>query len=181
MARVTSCRPSTTSPARPWRTRRSCRCRQTEPCASTASLPTDIVVDINGWFTAGHGFTGIAPKRVFDTRPGNSPDALQTVQKTPIAAGTSVKVNVTDMAGVPATGVGAVSLNVGVDKAGAAGFITVYPCGTLDLVSSVNYDAGQTVSNAVIATVSGRWQHLLLQLGNDRSDRRHQRLVRNGF
>lgn len=115
--------------------------------------PTDIVVDINGWFAAGRGFTGIAPKRVFDTRPGNSPDALQIVQKTPIAAGTSVKVNVTNMVGVPATGVGAVSLNVGVDKAGAAGFITVYPCGTLDLVSNVNFAAGQTVSNAVIATV----------------------------
>jgi Fibronectin type III domain len=115
--------------------------------------PTDIVVDINGWFAAGRGFTGIAPKRVFDTRPDSSPDALQTVQKTPVTAGSFVKVNVTNMAGVPATGVGAVSLNVGVDKAGAAGFITVYPCGTLDLVSSVNFDAGQTVSNAVIATV----------------------------
>src|SRR4029077_12743093 len=94
--------------------------------------PTDIVVDINGWFTAGRGFTGIAPKRVFDTRPGNSPDALQTVQRTPVTGGSFVKVNVTNMAGVPATGVGAVSLNVGVDKPSAAGFITVYPCGTLD-------------------------------------------------
>ena len=35
-----------------------------------------------------------------------------------------------------------------------AGFITVYPCGNAELVSSVNYSAGQTVSNAVIAPVS---------------------------
>ena len=35
-----------------------------------------------------------------------------------------------------------------------AGFITVYPCGARDLVSSVNFALGQTVSNAVIATVS---------------------------
>ena len=76
-------------------------------------VPADIVVDINGWFTP-HGFGGIAPKRVFDTRPGNSPDALLTVPKTPIAAGNFLSVKVTDMAGVPAAGVAAVSLNVGV-------------------------------------------------------------------
>ena len=64
-----------------------------------------------------------------------------------------MKVNVTNMAGVPATGVGAVSLNVGVDKASGSGFITVYPCGTLDLVSSVNYAASPTVSDGVIGTV----------------------------
>lgn len=29
--------------------------------------------DINGWFAASRGFHGIAPKREFDTRPGNSP------------------------------------------------------------------------------------------------------------
>jgi hypothetical protein len=117
-------------------------------------VPTDVVVDINGWFTAGHGFTGVSPKRVFDTRPGNSPDALRTVPKTPITGGTFLSVKVTDLAGVPATGVGAVSLNVGVTNPAAGGFITVYPCGTRDFVSNVNFEAGQTVSNAVIATVS---------------------------
>jgi hypothetical protein len=116
--------------------------------------PADVVVDINGWFAAGRGFSGIAPKRVFDTRPGNSPDALRTVQKTPIVGGTLLSVKVTEMAGVPATGVGAVSLNVGAVDPSIAGFITVYPCGTLDLVSSVNFAAGKTVSNAVVATVS---------------------------
>jgi hypothetical protein len=116
-------------------------------------VPTDIVVDINGWFTP-HGFGGIAPKRVFDTRPGNSPDALLTVPKAPIAAGNFLSVKVTDMAGVPAAGVAAVSLNVGVTNPDAGGFITVYPCGARDLVSSVNFALGQTVSNAVIATVS---------------------------
>ena len=36
----------------------------------------------------------------------------------------------------------------------AAGYLTVYPCGTLPLVSSVNYVAGQVVPNAVIAPIS---------------------------
>ncbi|MEP7204166.1 MAG: right-handed parallel beta-helix repeat-containing protein [Ilumatobacteraceae bacterium] len=117
-------------------------------------VPTDIVVDINGWLTSGQGFTGIAPKRVFDTRPGESPDALKTVQKTPVTGGTFVTVNVTNMAGVPATGVDAVSLNVGATNSNTGGFITVYPCGAREVVSNVNFAAGETVSNAVIATVS---------------------------
>ncbi len=118
-----------------------------------SNVPADLVVDVNGWMTSGRGFTGISQQRIFDTRPGNSPDALLTVQKTPISGGTSVQVHVTGVAGVPA-GVGAVSLNVGATNSVAGGFITVYPCGTRDLVSSVNFAAGQTVSNAVIATVS---------------------------
>ena len=36
----------------------------------------------------------------------------------------------------------------------AAGFLTVYPCGDRMNVSSVNYTAGQTVSNAVLVPVS---------------------------
>lgn len=64
-----------------------------------------------------------------------------------------MQVHVTGVAGVP-SGVDAVSLNVGATNSVAGGFITVYPCGTRDLVSSVNFAAGETVSNAVIATVS---------------------------
>lgn len=118
-----------------------------------SNVPADIVVDVNGWMTSGRGFTGISQQRIFDTRPGNSPDALVTVQKTPISGGTAVQVHVTGVAGVPA-GVGAVSLNVGATNSAAGGFITVYPCGTRDLVSSVDFAAGETVSNAVIATVA---------------------------
>ena len=118
-----------------------------------SNVPADIVVDINGWMAGGRGFTGISQKRIFDTLPGNSPDALLTVQKTPITGGTAVQVHVTGVAGVP-SGVGAVSLSVGATNSVAGGFITVYPCGARDLVSSVNFAAGETVSNAVIATVS---------------------------
>jgi hypothetical protein len=117
-------------------------------------VPTDLIVDINGWTTAGGGFTGIAPKRVFDTRPGNSPDAMRVVDKAPVTGGSVLTVKMTDLTGVPAAGVGAVSLNVGVTNPDVAGFITVYPCGSPELVSNVNFVAGETVSNAVIATVS---------------------------
>jgi hypothetical protein len=120
-----------------------------------SSAPTDIVVDINGWFPAGKAFTSAGPRRIFDTRPGQSPQALRSVTKAKIQGGSSLEVQVTDLAAlVPATGVVSVSLNVTATNPSAAGFITVYACGTRELVSSVNYTAGQTVANAVIASVS---------------------------
>ena len=57
-------------------------------------------------------------------------------------------------AGGVAGGVGAVSLNVTVVDPVAGGFVTVYPCGSRPVVSSLNFSAGQTVPNAVISTVS---------------------------
>ncbi len=116
---------------------------------------TDIVVDLNGWFAAGAAFHTVGPKRVFDTRPGASPDALRDVPRAKLAAGATMEVRLTDLAGfVPTNGVGSVSLNVVVTNPDALGFITVFACGTREEVSSVNYAAGQTVANAVIAPVS---------------------------
>ena len=120
-----------------------------------ASTPTDIVVDVNGWYAEGSAFTAAGPKRVFDTRPGESPRAVRNTTEAKLGADRMMEVQLTNLAGfVPNSGVGAVSLNVAVDQPEAAGFITVYPCGTRALVASLNYVAGQTVANAVIAPVS---------------------------
>ncbi len=114
----------------------------------------DIVVDINGWFETGDAYGAAGPARVFDTRAGESP-ALRTVPSAKVGGTTVLEVKLTDLTGVvPATGVDAVSLNVAVTNPAAAGFVTVYPCGSRPLVASVNYVAGQTVSNSVIAPVS---------------------------
>ena len=60
--------------------------------------------------------------------------------------------------GLPATGVAAVSLNVTVTEsenpAVGGGFVTVFPCGVRPDASNLNFVAGQTVPNAVIAPVS---------------------------
>jgi hypothetical protein len=120
-----------------------------------ANAPTDIIVDINGWFAAGAAFNAVGPKRVFDTRPGNSPDAMRAVTKSKLTANSMIEVRLTDLVGyAPAAGVSSVSLNVVVTEPEAAGFLTVYSCGSRELVSSVNFAAGQTVANAVIAPVS---------------------------
>ena len=56
--------------------------------------------------------------------------------------------------GVPASGVSAVVLNVTVTQPKAAGYITVYPDGaTRPLASNLNFVAGQTVPNLVVAPV----------------------------
>ena len=118
-------------------------------------VPTHILADLNGWLPSGSAFTAVSPERVFDTRPGSSPGALRVVPKAPIAGDPVLEVKLTDLVGVvPATGVGAVSLNVVVTGGAGNGFVTVYPCGTRKQVSSVNFLAGQTVANAVIAPVS---------------------------
>jgi len=119
-------------------------------------VPTDIVVDINGWFPVGSSFTPVGPERVFDTR-GDSSNALVFVPDQQVSPGNDLVVQVSNLAGgvvTPAVGLGAVSLNVAVTNPAAAGFVTVYPCANRKLVASVNFGAGQTVSNAVIAPVS---------------------------
>ena len=99
--------------------------------------------------------TSLSPVRVFDTRP-EAPAGVVVVPKMAVSAGGVLKVKVTGVAGVPSSGVGAVSLNVTVTQPAASGFVTVYPCGDRPLASNVNFVAGQTVPNAVIAPVSAQ-------------------------
>ena len=97
----------------------------------------------------------MSPSRVFDTRPGEG--GLRTVSKVKISGATELRVKLTDLSGlVPSTGVGAVSLNVTVTQPDGAGYVTVYPCGTRPNASSLNYTAGETIPNAVIAPVSAQ-------------------------
>jgi hypothetical protein len=131
------------------------------PVSSTGSVciyssaTTDVIGDLNGWFPLGSVFTAVGPKRVFDTRADQLQPMLRSVTKAAIQADTSIAVQLTDLGGlVPAAGVSSVSLNVTVTNAAAAGFITVYSCGSRALVSSVNFVANRTVANAVIAPVS---------------------------
>jgi hypothetical protein len=110
-----------------------------------SNAPTDIVVDINGWYPSGSGFTTTSPVRVVDTRVGGGTRVGGSIVLDVPLAGTSGT--------MPGT-VKGVSMNVTVDGPSAAGFLTVYPCGTVPSSSSVNFVAGQTIANAVITPVS---------------------------
>ena len=99
------------------------------------------LADVAGFFPAGSGFTPISnPTRILDTRNGAG-----------IGAGSTLELQVTGVAGVPANA-DAVVLNMTVVNAQAPGFATVYPCGqNRPDASNLNYTTGQTIPNLVIA------------------------------
>ena len=139
-----------------------------------ASAPTDLVVDVNGWFATPSGFTSVNPARVADTRPAHSWPAPRDVPRTALVPGATLTVKLTDLPGlVPATGVGAVSINVTSTRSTADGFLTVSPCGSTNVVSNVNFQAGlDRAERGAEPDLGGR--HGLCHV--ERSDRcRHRR------
>jgi hypothetical protein len=101
-------------------------------CVHT-SVAAHIVVDVSGWLQT--GFVPVVPFRALDTRSLGPP-----VNDVVVAPGT-----LASAAGV--------ALTLTITEPTAAGYATVYPCGQVPpLVSNVNFVAGQTVANAVVAT-----------------------------
>jgi hypothetical protein len=94
----------------------------------------------SGTTTAASAFVPIEPVRVVDSRDGTGTAAgpLSGTQAVTFEA----------LAGMPATAT-AVSLNVTVTNATAAGYLTVRPAGSAAGVSSVNFVPGQDVANEV--------------------------------
>ncbi len=121
---------------------------------------TDLVVDVNGYVPEGAAFVAGDPARLLETRVGDAAagEVLTTVDGRdqgigPREAGTVTEVQVTGRAGVPATA-RSVVLSVTVTAARAAGYVTVYPCGTpVPVSSNVNYTAGATVTTTVVSPV----------------------------
>jgi Pro-kumamolisin, activation domain/Putative Ig domain len=118
----------------------------------------DVIVDLQGYVAAAGGlFVPLTPTRVCDTRlaqPGNQCNQNGTAAGT-LGAGKSREINVVNGFGVP-SGATAVELNVTVTTTSAAGYLDIWPDGTSQpLASSLNWAAGQTISNRVITAVSG--------------------------
>ena len=118
----------------------------------------DIIVDINGNFESGLGYSPITPNRITDTRSGTGGIAAQSIGDI-AGTGTPLEVTIAGTSGIPASGVTAVSLNVtalGISTSPYGGYVTVYPCDSRPNASNLNFVAGQVVPNAVIAPVSAR-------------------------
>ncbi len=101
------------------------------PTAARAVVPTSRYVPV-------------APVRLLDTRIG-----LGATQQRP-AAGAMVNLQVTGVAGIPTTGVTAVTLNVTITDPRQTGYVQVLPTGsnTAGASSNINiYQLGQTVAN----------------------------------
>jgi hypothetical protein len=112
----------------------------------------NVAADIQGYFqgdTAGSTYIPLAPARILDTRIGTGGAAA------PVGPGGTIQVKVVDAGGVPATGGTAVALNVtATNVSGLESYLTVWPSGnTRPVASNLNFIAGQTVPNLVIARV----------------------------
>jgi hypothetical protein len=119
---------------------------------------THLVADVAGWFgdaTQETGMVGmfvpVSPQRILDTRLH-----IGVATTTPVAAGGSVTLAVVGQGGVPATGVGAVVMNVTAAEATAPGYVTVWPApATRPEASNLNVTfAGQNIANLVSVTLS---------------------------
>ena len=112
----------------------------------TTSTPTHLIADLTGWFPDNTGFIPVPGTRLFDTR--NEIGPIRTGLVTP---DTPLTIPMTGLGPIPATGVGALALNVTATNATQAGFITVHNCdGPTPNVSALNYNANEAVANTVI-------------------------------
>lgn len=74
--------------------------------------------------------------------------------KAKVGQGGTVTLQVTGTAGIPASGVTAVVLNVTATDPTAGSYVSVYPNGTTrNGASNLNFTAGQTIPNLVIVPV----------------------------
>lgn len=95
-----------------------------------------------------------APQRLVDTRVGRPTVDNQFSGIGKRGARTVLEVDVAGRAGL-GSDVGTVVLNVTVDQPGAAGFVTIWPCGAdQPTASNLNYVAGQTVAVAALSKVA---------------------------
>ena len=118
-----------------------------------SNIATDLVVDVNGFHPAGSGYRPVWPARLLDSRPEGVTVDGGGARIGARPSGWTTELLVAGRGGVPSD-VAAVVLNVTVTGASAAGFVTVFPCGSArPLSSSLNFWPGATVPNAVVAKV----------------------------
>ncbi|WP_295693665.1 hypothetical protein [Lapillicoccus sp.] len=99
---------------------------------------TTATLDVTG------AYYKLAPQRVLDTRSG------QGVPKGQLGAGRTLSLKVTGTAGIPATGVSAVVLNLTVTNASAASYLVAYPHDSgRPNASALNFPRGFTGANLV--------------------------------
>ena len=100
---------------------------------------------------AGTDYIPLSPSRLADSRPAHTTIDGLYAGTGPLDVGATLDLAVAGRGGVPSDAVAA-TLNVTVTEPTAPGFATVYPCGEeRPTASNVNFDAGATVPNAVIA------------------------------
>ncbi len=117
-----------------------------------ASAPTDVVVELDGWFGAGGDVLHpVSPTRLVDTRGGS---AHVTVPG-PLAPNAQVTLPIFGTGPVPPSGATAVWLNVTAAAPGNGSGVFVYPgaCGTAPSGSTASASTGRSASTAALVRV----------------------------
>lgn len=135
----------------------------TYTCVLTAGDVDGPAVDVDGTSTSfaatfevsrGAAYVPLPPGRVLDTRPGFSTVDGKSVGSGPVGPGGSVRVPVLGRAGVPVSGVEAVTVNVTGVAPTTATFLTAYPHGqAVPNASTLNLLAGQVYANSAVVKV----------------------------
>jgi hypothetical protein len=120
---------------------------------------TQFVADVVGWFPSASGLRPLSPTRLLDTRQGRSTADGLFNGVGAVGQAQTLNLTVDGRAGLPASGVDSVVLNVTVADATSSGYVTVYPAGTaIPTASNLNFVPGTTVPNLVIAKVGADGQ-----------------------
>ncbi len=124
----------------------------------------DVVVDVVGWFgPTGSQFSGISPRRVWDTRP--EPYTVGQIGK--LSDGSFKSIKVTDIHGVPSDAQAVVVNITGVTPSFST-YLTAWPTGeVMPNASNVNLSTGSVVPNlAVVKVGSGGRISVFNKFGN---------------
>ena len=99
-----------------------------------------LIVDVQGWVPTADAFTPVTPTRLLDTRATSA-----------LTAGATVDVEIGGVAGVPASGVGAVVINLTALTASQRTWLTAYPKGSaLPATSNVNVNGNAPEANLAL-------------------------------
>ncbi len=115
--------------------------------------PAHLIVDVNGFFPAGSDYRSLTPARLLDTRPGQRTTDGRHAGDGVRRAGTVLELDVAGRGGT-ASNAAAITVNLTTTQTKAAGFATLYPCGSKrPEASTINYGPGQTIANSVVTKV----------------------------
>ena len=119
------------------------------------STEVDVVIDVNGHHPTGPTVVLLSPARLMDTRAQRE---LTTIDGLSLGEGRRQDASVTELVVAGRGGVAstarAVVLNITVTDPVAAGFVTVYPCGSpRPNAAHLNVAVGDTLSNLVVAEI----------------------------
>lgn len=121
-------------------------------CIETSSQ-AQVIFDATGYVPFGSLIEPIEPTRHLDTRASGNTIDNQEQRRGPVSGGSFITIPIAGRPGVPENATSAL-LNVTAVQASAAGFATVYPCGDRPTASSLNFQQGVNVANAVVAKLS---------------------------